>query len=617
MENELYIDFVSHTIISKLSELIVNNLVAQVNNYNKTLLHETVPTIISKALSLQAKQFTSKLSSVEEQIKQLEHKIDTDIKNNFADNFKQLEKVDAKNSEMIKKELTELNLSFSGYTQSQTELFNKILLNMKDGFNDAKELIIEGTGEKIKEIEKKTESLIAELDKKIINSFSGSFAGVSNNQKKIAGETNELIKNEISGVKLSLEEQKQEQQELFKGIIEKQLENLSGQIKESIENTDQNISKIDGKTKSMLSDLRADMKTLFDDNVENQTEKDAKHQKWIKDELKEIKQTLDTKDEAQNTFFKKTVQNQTESFNDKIDNLLNNTVENTDKLAAIGNDMKSVFNDRFDEISKQLQAKTGKQEELLSTIFYSIKKQLGASSQEKELHDQFKNQLIKNLTELQQTIVAIGAKQQESTELQNNFAGDIKKISSRLNSWGDNLDSAKDNILAIVEEKTKSISNENYSKIAAYIKEITDSRSAEKGGMDSLIQKELTELSQLFKAREQEQSNLLNTIYYSIKKITTQYDKEKEVDKGAQIEFLNSLEILYGHIRRLESEKDDLGLELLRFGGDALQKEKLNTIENELKKQKNLADKYLREKNEIEERYNKMEALWTKSLGSE
>ncbi|MBF0469348.1 MAG: hypothetical protein HQK61_10775, partial [Desulfamplus sp.] len=57
--------------------------------------------------------------------------------------------------------------------------------------------------------------------------------------------------------------------------------------------------------------------------------------------------------------------------------------------------------------------------------------------------------------------------------------------------------------------------------------------------------------------------------------------------------------------------------ERLRFGVEQLHKEKLDSIENELKKQKKLADKYLREKNEIEERLNKMEALWSKSLQAE
>ena len=80
---------------------------------------------------------------------------------------------------------------------------------------------------------------------------------------------------------------------------------------------------------------------------------------------------------------------------------------------------------------------------------------------------------------------------------------------------------------------------------------------------------------------------------------------------------MNELEVLYGHIRRLESEKDDLGLELLRLGGDAYQKEKLTSIEKEMKKQKALSEKYLNEKKEIEARMVQMEELWENSIGTE
>jgi len=192
-----------------------------------------------------------------------------------------------------------------------------------------------------------------------------------------------------------------------------------------------------------------------------------------------------------------------------------------------------------------------------------------------------------------------------------------------------NLKSGISEIIERNEKITKNLNNklENYAKGQQELKEnlekqqdlLTNMFTAlnkqmiePDGKKDSLL-REVNGLKDTIHANNSEQQHLLNTIYYSTKKMSKSIGKEKDDATKSEIQFLSALEVLYEHIRRLESDKDELGIELLRIGGDSHQKEKLASIEKELENQKALSEKYLLEKKEIEGKMVEMESLWEKN----
>jgi hypothetical protein len=132
----------------------------------------------------------------------------------------------------------------------------------------------------------------------------------------------------------------------------------------------------------------------------------------------------------------------------------------------------------------------------------------------------------------------------------------------------------------------------------------------------NVIKKELTEIKKSIQDNEKEQTSLLNGVFYSIKKLISTHNKEKEVSEDFTAQFRSALDVLYGHVRRLESEKDELSVELMRLAGDDFLNNKYAELEKELKKAKTLADEHMREKTELESKLKKFQHLWKKSAAS-
>ena len=124
---------------------------------------------------------------------------------------------------------------------------------------------------------------------------------------------------------------------------------------------------------------------------------------------------------------------------------------------------------------------------------------------------------------------------------------------------------------------------------------------------------ELAEIRKIMDDNEREQVKLLNGVFYSVKKLAAANSKEKEGSEDLTAQFRSMLDALKGHVRRLESEKDELSVELLRLAGDDFFKNKFAELEKETKKTKKLADQYLREKTELEGRLKAFQHLWEKS----
>ena len=106
--------------------------------------------------------------------------------------------------------------------------------------------------------------------------------------------------------------------------------------------------------------------------------------------------------------------------------------------------------------------------------------------------------------------------------------------------------------------------------------------------------------------RKTDTSNqIINSAFYSMKKIITEQKREREVALHAEFQLKSALETLYEHLQRLERNKKDFIDELIQVssaGSDFLMN-RLTEQEREIEKAKTLAARYKQEKLEMEHKF--------------
>jgi len=390
---------------------------------------------------------------------------------------------------------------------------------------------------------------------------------------------------------------------------------VAREIKEQTSQIETKIKSIEDHMDSALDGMKKSLEKNSQDNLEYNSKLEQQLNKLIIKELQKAQQAIQDEGKSGIEALKNAINHELQNITDKTDQAVSSL---NDSLSSVGMHTEKVADSLNDELKnyargqKDIKENIEKQGEFLTGMFYALKKQINASVTEKEEAEKFKTKYLEKQNELYDMIM-----DSEETRKQQSLLNEMKKQVSALNDRLGYSTGNGDNLISLIEHKNKQQLNELKSGLMDEFANILVKQLESDHTKDDRFQKELNELKETIHANDSEQHNLLNTIYYSTKKMSKSIGKEKgEADKS-EIKFMNELEVLYGHIRRLESEKDDLGLELLRLGGDAYQKEKLTSIEKEMKKQKALSEKYLNEKKEIEARMVQMEELWENSIGTE
>ena len=116
------------------------------------------------------------------------------------------------------------------------------------------------------------------------------------------------------------------------------------------------------------------------------------------------------------------------------------------------------------------------------------------------------------------------------------------------------------------------------------------------------------EIQRILKTNETEKNTILENILQSVQKLDLIFDEKKVTSekfrKQAQTANDDVMKILNGHIRRLETEKAELTMEVQEL------KEQVMTLSETLDKTQAIAEKALQEKADAEEKLAKIQEQW-------
>jgi chromosome segregation ATPase len=132
------------------------------------------------------------------------------------------------------------------------------------------------------------------------------------------------------------------------------------------------------------------------------------------------------------------------------------------------------------------------------------------------------------------------------------------------------------------------------------------------------------DIQSILKKGDEDKSALLEDILTAVKKAGTVFEKNraradelKERSAAAEDDIVN---LLNSHIRRLETEKIELSMEVADAREDLEQldtlRARLRESETELEKAKAETESVLQEKNEANQKLEKIQKQWEKIIGS-
>jgi ABC-type transporter Mla subunit MlaD len=476
---------------------------------------------------------------------------------------------------------------------------------IQKSFGEQNRLIGDALGGRIIDISAKMDASFADIGRKI--------SGVVDSTAKLAGESNlDMIKHVTGGLGTQIED-------VFKtaGAIKKDLsainesiqKNLGGRIEEISAKIDKSLDNLGGRISNVIDSSakladRANLEVVrqVTDGLEKQAEDASKTSGAIKKDLSAINESLQKNFGDQHKIIGDALGGHIEGIYEKID---------------------TSFVD-IASIRQTLQQREKEEGEMIKGVFYSVKKLTNDFNKEREDSILYNRQFLTSMGELKERIgdlLSLKETMQYSVKEQNKVLADtvggiISTLEKQLPLFSGKLDQTLSGIdakiTAFEREAQKQINNTN-ADFMKFIDENVRNNLKELGAGYGSLKGEIGGLRQLLDGNVKEQNNMLQGVFLSVKKMLNIITKERDTTEKVSNELTNALDNLYSQIRRLESEKDELDVELLRFGGDDYFKSKFKMLENELSKAKNLAEKYQDEKRELEQKYLKIRDEWNQA----
>ncbi len=511
MKNDFYMDMVSKSIISRLSEEIAGNLGAQIN----TLIKELLNNELSGVLAGQMKTGTDLLKNEISGNAKVNEKAVNDLKKYIEENIVNRDTEDDNQRAVLQEELAAVKQAVEESKKEQIDLLKGIIENQLSGLNEKIDIAFEDMRDGMSQADENAGMLIKE----------------SNNDIKEYIEENIVKRDKEGGNR-------------FAGLADK--------IEASIKDMKEGMARTDEKNRTFIDESSHKIMNYIEDNIVKSNKKDDEKRNILREELAHIISMLDD--------------------------------ARLEQKDLIGNDLISLLKmivTLLENVKAEMSGTGGKygkeQNEMLSGVFYSVKKLLTLYNKDKEGSEQNAMQSVSALNEIKQHM-------EDTTEKHLQITKDsAEKVSSQLMNDFRNMKKYMDN----------------------YMKQNSGT-----DGQSNSTENVLMEIKRAMEGREKEQNDLLNGVFYSIKKLTNSYKKEKDYSDNTAIQFQNTLEVLYGHIRRLESEKDELSVDLMRLAGDDYLKNKFAELEKELKKAKSRAEKYQKDNFELEDRMKDIQQQW-------
>ncbi|WP_420265553.1 hypothetical protein [Candidatus Magnetominusculus dajiuhuensis] len=341
-----------------------------------------------------------------------------------------------------------------------------------------------------------------------------------------------------------------------------------------------------------------------------------------------------------------------------MDNRMVAIVESTVAAGAIKNDLSAALSTigetlqnnligqivgQIEGISEKIDAsvkqslQSGEEGEMVKGVYYSMKKLINDFNKKRESAIEFNKQYLTSMSDLRKHIEDDLRKhiidaQEQNTMLKN----DIQNLNRSLQHSAKEQNKLLVDILGTIEKQLPFFSGKVDDALSHIEGRITGFERATLSKMTSTstdfmkfidenvvnnlkgigknygsVMGGLSEIKQLTDSSVKDQTDMLQGVFLYVKKLLQISEKERDTNEKVSVELTNALDNLYSHIRRLESENDELDVELLRLAGDDYFKNKFKQLENEVNKARSLAEKYQEEKIELEQKYMRLQQEWT------
>ncbi|MBF0517281.1 MAG: hypothetical protein HQK97_09225, partial [Nitrospirae bacterium] len=306
-----------------------------------------------------------------------------------------------------------------------------------------------------------------------------------------------------------------------------------------------------------------------------------------------------------------------------------------DTLHIVGQ-MDGISTKIEEAIKQSLQTGSKEDGEMLKGVYYSMKKLVSEFNKEKEDAILFNKQYLNSMSDLkghieedfgkrlaeaieqnaglQDAIQTINRTLQHSVKDQNRLLLDIvgtieKQLPFFSGKVEDSISAIAEKITAYERATLSKLTNTG-ADVMRFISENVINDIKDMGKRHHTLMAEVGQIKQLSSGGAKDQVDVLQGVFLSVKKLLNIATKERDTNEKVANQLTNALDNLYSQIRRLESEKDELDVELLRLAGDDYFKNKFKQLENDLHKARSLADKYQEEKMELEQKYMRLQQQW-------
>jgi hypothetical protein len=672
MKEELYIDIVSKTIIARMSESVAQYAGEALSRSMQKLMATEVPAAISKEITpafekvrkdresaeSQAKDDAGKkFDSLAQKITENAETINNLITSTLSEQIESLVQTMGSGFENISKEtkaentiqkdnlkqgLQELNTTFAEGLNGQTEM---ICANLADEIKTVSAGLPHKIDDLSKVIKKYSDASGASLTKDM-EEFRNTIKSMGNVSDSTMAESLESLQKEISS---GLEQSLAPILKFTEKISSKTegTEQLLGDFKTLFsEQTNQS----DINQKSLLASVENLQEKLA--SVDTASSKDKeKSGKQIKEALNSLFRQMEESRERQDETLAEDLQG----------HILKNSKELADGIGAVQKDIATVLqklqqeklaqsadiNETIDDGLSSLHDAFESSRLKLQDDFKKVSQQLNATAKDNRLQsvsvadeiNKIESFLRESIDPLRADIANLKSQEKDGKHdgmgslksfIETNLISRITAIEDANERLHSETEAAREqadkhakkqgdlltSIVYTIKKMSKS-SPETDVGISEKIESVID-MSIE--GMKEHMQRErvnnqtvnsqLNKLINEVEGTTQNQNDLLNSIFYSMKKLTSTYDQREEGSNEQSDKVEVALKGLHRLIRRLEGQKDDAYTELIRIAGDDFLKGKLEEQEEAITKANELAEKRHQENKELEKKIEQLQLLW-------
>ena len=612
MKDGLYIDAVSKTIISKLSESIAEFVGDSLSKEVKKLLLTKFPGIIgdeimpvvSKAQKDAQKSAQTTEKKILDQIKALDQL--NDIKGQVDESVRTRQELLQEHlSGILGKIGSELTSGMDGLKGELADLQTAAKGMQGQTLASFKEIIEKNAADRLEKAAHSDEKLaenfrtyLDRVEKSAETQSSALSEALQGDMRQIGSELTDGLTGLQQAIETSKENAREVQDKILVSFNDSVEDNKTVYLKVAEKSEKKVLARLQD-IQGKLTDNSREQKRLFEKSL------DGYFKQVEIAGLKDITQNSQTETLAS---LKESIEESVSGHLVRIDDKLRNELE------SIRSQMEETSREQSKMRHELLQVDFKKMNQNLSAGFGNLQKQITAlkdnssKSHEKDLaliKKFLENELVVRITEIQQSdrklwdeLISTRKQAEENAKEQNGLLASIVYSTKKLSKAS--AAPAQD-VMKRLEASLEKVETD----VSARLELV--------GEHHKELEKELAKIRSALEANGEEgRSDLLNSIYYSIKKLNSAHKKDQDISQKFESKFMAALDELYGHIRHLEEDKEDLFTEIIRVAGNDFTKHRLDKLEKELEQANQLAEKYQKEKQEVEARFDHIQSLWEK-----